>query len=110
MERRPDHERFWGVADGFIASGRVEEGTVMGHHCLRATPRGGFVATVDRSTGNLVVKLPREHVEELVESGNGLPFAPGGKTFRDWVQIPTYNADEWAQLIDDSISFVASAS
>ena len=69
MERQTDHERFWGVADEFIASGRVEEGTMMGHHCLRATLTGGFVATVDRSTGDLVVKLPRQRVEELVASG-----------------------------------------
>lgn len=107
MERQTDHERFWGVADGFIASGRVEEGTMMGHHCLRATQTGGFVATVDRSTGDLVVKLPRHRVQELVASGDGLPFAPSGKTFREWVQIPTYDADEWAQLIGDSIAFVA---
>ena len=107
MERQTDHERFWGVADEFIASGRVEKGTMMGHHCLRATLTGGFVATVDRSTGDLVVKLPRQRVEELVASGDGLPFAPGGKTFREWVQIPTYDADEWAQLIDNSIAFVA---
>lgn len=106
MERRPDHERFWDVADEFIAGGRVEEGTKMGHHCLRATPTGGFIATVDRSTGDLVVKLPGERVEELVEFGDGLPFAPGGKTFREWVQIPTYDADEWAQLIGEAINFV----
>ena len=106
MERRSDHERFWDVADEFIATGRVEEGTMMGYHCLRATPTGGFVATVDRSTGSLVVKLPKERVAELVDSGGGLPFAPAGKTFREWVEIPAYDAGDWAQLIDESIAFV----
>lgn len=60
MERNPEHDRFWDVADGCIAADRVEEGTMMGHHCLRASAGGGFVATVERSSGNLVVKLPKE--------------------------------------------------
>ena len=101
MERQTDHERFWGVADGFIAGGRVEEGTMIGHHCPRATHTGGFVDTVDHSTGDLVVKLPKHRVQELVASGDGLPFAQSRKTFREWVQISTYDADEWAQVIGE---------
>ena len=46
MERNPDHRAFWALADDLIAEGKVEEGTMMGHHCLRSTQGGGFVATV----------------------------------------------------------------
>jgi hypothetical protein len=106
MERHPDHERFWGVADEFIATGRVEEGTMMGHPCLRATAGGGFVATVERSSGNLVVKLPKDRVADLIGSGEGLAFAPAGKAFKEWVAIPAYDADRWSELIDESIAFV----
>ena len=63
MERNPDHHAFWALADDLIAEGRVEEGTMMGHHCLRSTRGGGFVTTVERSSGDLVTKLPSARVE-----------------------------------------------
>ena len=106
MERNPAHAQFWDVADEFIAMGRVEEGTMMGHHCLRATEGGGFVATVERSSGNLVVKLPKHQVSELISSGEALAFAPAGKVFREWVAIPKFDAGRWSELIDESILFV----
>lgn len=106
MERHPDHTQFWDVADHFIGLDKVEEGTMMGHHCLRESAGKGFVATVERSSGNLVVKLPRQRVDELVEDGEGLQFAPAGKVFKEWVAIPAYDRDAWTELIEESISFV----
>ncbi|MCL1595595.1 MAG: hypothetical protein M3132_14705 [Actinomycetia bacterium] len=107
MERNADHEDFWDIAVAFIATGKVEEGTMMGHHCLRATSGGGFVATVERSSGDLVVKLPKIRVAELIDSGAGRSFAPAGKVFREWVALPSTDLDEWSSLIDESIAFVA---
>ncbi len=106
MERKPEHADFWKVGDDFIAEGRVEEGTIMGHHCLRASAGGGFVATVERSSGDLVVKLPATRVEELIDQGEGRPFAPAGKVFREWVAITGHDPDRWAELIEESIDFV----
>ena len=105
MERNPDHQDFWDIADEFIMTGKVEEGTMMGHHCLRSTTGGGFVATVERETGNMVVKLSKDTVAGLVESGEGLSFAPAGKVFREWVAIP--DKRRWAELVEASIEFVA---
>ena len=107
MERNHEHSNFWDVADDFIDSGRVEEGSMMGHHCLRAVTGGGFVATVERSSGNLVVKLPKDVVAGLVESGEGLAFAPASKVFREWVASPMYDANRWFELIEESITFVS---
>lgn len=107
MERNPDHHAFWTLADDLIAEGKVEEGTMMGHHCLRSTSGGGFVATVERSSGDLVTKLPRARVEELIESGIGAPFAPAGKVFREWVAISADHDDRWEELISESIAFVS---
>jgi len=106
MERDTDHEIFWKVADEFIATGQVEEGTMMGQHCLRSTRGGGFVATVERSSGDLVVKLPRSRVGELIGSDEGREFAPAGKVFREWVAVSGENTDRWPSLIEESIGFV----
>lgn len=50
------------------------------------------------------MELPGQRVAELVGSGDGLPFARGGKTLREWVQLLVYDADDWAQLIDESVN------
>lgn len=107
MERNPEHEHFWDIADRMIASGQVEEGTMMGHHCLRATSGGGFVATVQRSSGDLVVKLPKDRVDQLIDAGHGFPFAPAGKVFTEWVHIPADTGNTWQELLEESIEFVS---
>ena len=83
---------------------------MMGHHCLRTTPGRGFVATVERSTGNLVVKLPKPRVASLIDDKQGLAFAPAGKVFREWVAIEDFDAKRWSSLIEESIAFVSASS
>jgi len=50
------------------------------------------------------VELAEQRLGALVGSGDGLPFARGGKTLREWVKILVYEADDWAQLIDESVN------
>lgn len=100
------HGDFWDVAEPFLGSGRLVEGTMMGHQCLRVSDNDQFVATVDRATGNLVVKLPKQRVAELIAAGTGLPFAPATKVFKEWVAIPVFDEAEWAALIEESVEFV----
>ena len=107
MERNPEHSEFWDLADDLIVEGLVEEGSMMGHHCLRSTRGGGFVATVERSSGNMVVKLSSERVGELVDDGIGAPFAPAGKVFREWVAIDRAHSEIWERLLIESIGFVS---
>lgn len=104
--RDEGHEQFWDVAEDFIASGRLSEGTMMGHQCLRSSSSDGFVATVERTTGNLVVKLPKDRVAELIAAGDGLPFAPATKVFKEWVAIPVFDDTVWSGLIEESMRFV----
>jgi hypothetical protein len=44
----------------------------------------------------MVVKLPAERVAEILESGKGLPVAPAGKVFKEWVEIIA--AEEWGPI------------
>jgi hypothetical protein len=65
---------------------RVTRSTMMGFPSLRID--GKFFACVERATGNLVVKLPAERVNDLVRTGSGRPFAPNGRVFKEWVACP----------------------
>ena len=51
------------------------------------------------------MKLPRERVTELVENGQGDPFAPAGKVFREWVAIPTVDRSLWQTLLAEAVDF-----
>ena len=51
------------------------------------------------------MKLPRERVTELVDNGDGDPFAPAGKVFREWVSIPTVDRELWPTLLAEAVDF-----
>lgn len=95
---------FWKLAESLYAEPAVTRSTMMGFPCLRAN--GNFFACIERGSGNLIVKLPAERVNELVASGAGIPFAPTGRVFREWVAFPVPDEDEWAALLDEAQAFV----
>lgn len=46
--------------------------------------------------GTFVVKLPKERVAELLQSGDGQPYDPGnGKIMKEWVIIPEEHSERW---------------
>jgi hypothetical protein len=94
---------FWRLADGLLADSGVTRSTMMGYPCLRNN--GAFFACVERGTGHLVVKLLAERVGELVASGQALPFAPNGRTFREWAALPVPDEDEWLALLEEARAF-----
>jgi hypothetical protein len=82
----------------------VTTGTMMGFPCRRVA--GAFFASCDHRTGDLIVKLSRQRVQELITAGTGKPFAPAGRTFREWVLIDDRDPARWAALIDEARTFV----
>jgi hypothetical protein len=44
-------------------------------------------------------------VADLIESGAGDPFAPNGRTFREWVSVSTVERKLWAQLLREAVDF-----
>ncbi len=79
---------------------------MMGFACLRSGASGGFVATAHRSTGDLVVKLPKPRVRELIDEGVGTPFAPAGKVFSEWVAVSASHQHSWDALLAEAMEFV----
>lgn len=99
-----DDELFWDIAGELIADGSVEEGELMRSRCIRAS--GEFVAMAEYRSGDLVVKLPRERVDQLIADGDGLPFAPAKRVFREWVRVPARDEALWRALLGESLAFV----
>lgn len=96
---------FWEVSSAALDRVDVTVGTMMGLPCLRAS--GAFFASRDRRTGDLIVKLPRQRVRQLIAAGTGKPFAPAGRTFREWVVIGDRDPARWTELIDEAHSFTS---
>jgi hypothetical protein len=99
-----DDALFWDVAQPLLAEGRVDEGELMRSRCIRVGKE--FLAMPEYRTGDLVVKLPKQRVTALIESGDGLAFAPAKKVFSEWVQIPGRDEALWTTLLDEGYEFV----
>jgi hypothetical protein len=94
---------FWQLAQQLLAEPGVTQGTMMGYPCLRAN--GAFFACVERATGHLIVKLPAQRVSALAATGQALPFAPNGRTFREWTACPVADPGEWRALLAEAREF-----
>ena len=77
----------------------------MRSECIRVGKE--FLAMPEYTTGDLVVKLPRARVDELIEAGQGLAFAPAKKIFREWVQVPGRDEALWTALLAEAYDFVS---
>jgi hypothetical protein len=107
MPERPvpaSEDLFWRLANDLLALPGVTRSTMMGYPCLRMN--GHFFACLERTTGNLVVKLPADRVNDLVSSGPGISFAPNRRVFREWVALPIPDEDEWSAFLEEARTFV----
>lgn len=102
----PGEERFWELAEPYLVRPEVTRSTMMGYPCLRV--RGQFFASTERATGDLLVKLPEDRVDELVDAGRAEPFAPAGRRFREWASVPFSRSRSWKRLLDEAHTFVDS--
>lgn len=71
---------------------------MMGYPCLRL--HGDFFAGWDHHHHAVVVKLDRQTVAAMIAEGLGVPFAPSGRPFREWVSIPSSARDSWPDRLD----------
>jgi hypothetical protein len=104
MVDSPD-ERFERLVDGLAGEAGVTPptgGAGFGGNALRCD--GRIFAMLVR--GQLVVKLPRERVAELIAAGNGVPFdANKGRPMKEWVGLTTTSAHDWAALAGEALTF-----
>jgi TfoX N-terminal domain len=99
-------EAYRRVVDELRADPAFSEGQMMGMPALKLGTKmfGGL------HDGDLVVKLGRERVDELIAAGRAEPFDPSGRghPMKDWAQVgePT---DDWIALADEARSAAAAA-
>jgi hypothetical protein len=60
--------------------------------------------------GELVLKLPRARVDEMVESGEGTRFDAGkGRPMREWFVLSPTSTRRWLPLAEEALDFVQEA-
>jgi TfoX/Sxy family transcriptional regulator of competence genes len=103
----PARKLYEDLTDDLLYDPAVGRSTMMGHPCVRRA--GRFFASFDPKGDCLVVKLPADRVEALIDKGTGEPFTPNGKVFREWVSIPEPDPSGWARLLAEALDFAGPA-
>ena len=101
-------ERFAVLVDEFAGRPEVTppggERRRFGSDALKAG--GSIFAMLTRD--ELVLKLPRSRVAELVRSGEGRPFDAGkGTPMKEWVVVVDDDLDTWRALAAEALAFVS---
>jgi TfoX/Sxy family transcriptional regulator of competence genes len=103
MVRTP--EQLWEpIARDQLAKRGVTGGTGFGtNEGLRVS--GKIFAMLVR--GELVVKLPRDRVDELVDAGAARRFDAGkGRPMREWASVAASASRRWRGLVEEARTFV----
>jgi TfoX/Sxy family transcriptional regulator of competence genes len=103
MVRTP--EQLWEpIARDQLAKRGVTGGTGFGtNEGLRVS--GKIFAMLVR--GELVVKLPRDRVDQLVEAGAARRFDAGkGRPMKEWASVPASASRRWKGLVEEARTFV----
>ena len=103
MARTP--EQLWGpIAKTQLATRGVTAGTGFGKtEGLRISGKIFAMLVGDE----LVVKLPRERVDELVEADVAKRFDAGkGRPMKEWASIAPSASRRWKALVDEARGFV----
>jgi len=101
-------ERFAVLVDEFTGRPEVtppgRERRGFGSGALKAG--GAIFAMLTRE--ELVLKLPKSRVVELVASGAGRPFDAGkGTPMKEWVVVADDDLDTWLALAEEALTFVS---
>jgi hypothetical protein len=48
---------------------------------------------------------PGNRVARLIDDGDALPFAPAGRTFKEWATVPERHETAWEALLTEARSY-----
>ena len=99
-------ERFEDLVDEMLGTEGVSpprRGSGFGRSALRVDNR--IFAMFVR--GRLVLKLPRQRVDELVDNGHGVRFdANKGTPMKEWLSLDERSPLAWPKLAREALAFV----
>lgn len=96
--------RFAAIAQAFAADKRVTSGRLFASSGLKV---GGKIFAM-APKGRLVLKLPKERVDELVATGVGERFDPGhGRLMKEWIAVGGAEP-HWESLVHEAFAYVSS--
>jgi TfoX/Sxy family transcriptional regulator of competence genes len=99
----PAGDLFAEIAHAFADDGDVTSGRMFAAEGLKL---GGKIFAME-FRGRLVVKLPRQRVDELVAAGRAVRFDPGhGRLMKEWASVGPESAPEWLRLAREARAFV----
>lgn len=97
-------QRFDQLAAGLLGDPGLEQGTGFGSAPGLRTGGKIFAMLVK---GELVVKLPKDRVDELIAAGDGARFDPGhGRLMKEWASVPPTSSEDWERLAGEALRFV----
>jgi hypothetical protein len=98
-------EQIWQpIADAELGSPGVTGGTGFGRSAGLRIDRKIYAMLVN---DELVVKLPKDRVDELAADGVGTRFEPGtGRVMKGWLSVPASSSRRWRALVDEAKAFV----
>ena len=97
-------EMFWDLAKPIMLTKNAQKGTMMGFPCLR-TETGKFFASLEKNSNDMIIKVPADRVKELIGSGVAEPFAPNGRTFKEWALVSLPEREVWHDLLEEALAF-----
>jgi hypothetical protein len=104
MARTP--EQIWKpIAQAELATRGVKGGTGFGRSEGLRISNKIYAMLVH---GELVVRVPRARVDELVDAGIGRRFEPSpGRVMKEWLSLPPAASRRWRALVAEARAFVS---
>jgi hypothetical protein len=104
MTRTPD--QIWKpIAETELALRGVKGGTGFGRSEGLRISNKIYAMLVN---GELVVRIPKARVDELVDAGIGRRFEPSpGRIMKEWLSLPPAASRRWKALVAEARAFVS---
>jgi hypothetical protein len=101
-------EEIWKpIAEAELATRGVTGGTGFGRSEGLRISKKVYAMLVN---GELVVKLPKARVDDLVDAGVGRRFDPGhGRIMKEWLSVPPSASRRWKALVAEGKAFVGAS-
>ena len=91
------------IADKMAKESGVERSTMMKSPCLRY--KGDFMAMMFEKEDCLIIMVPPDRVDALIDAGDGREMNFNKKKFKEWVLIPREFEDKYEAYIREVLEY-----